>query len=101
MIEMQPVRPRAKRTIWQVDVNLSRVADLTDDALLGRLGLSAAELANVEFGACQEVGAAVESAGFQGMLVPSARADGVNLVLFASALENGRAVVAKASESLP
>jgi RES domain-containing protein len=100
MIEMQPVRPRAKRTMWQLDVNLARVADLTDPALLERLGLTAADLASVDFTECQRVGAAIASAGFEAMLVPSARAEGVNLVLFANALESGRAIAVKASESL-
>ncbi len=46
------------------------------------LGIGDNELANVEHAACQRIGGAVEWLEHDGLLVPSARSSGVNLVIF-------------------
>lgn len=52
----QPIRPKAKRTIHQLDFELSSVLDLTDPVLLEGLGVDTAALSRVDFTACQVVG---------------------------------------------
>lgn len=81
-ISLQPVRPRAMRTIYTIRVVLSSVIDLSDRTRLTALGVSAEDLAALDHGACQRVGGAIAWLGHDGLLVPSARADGVNLVIF-------------------
>lgn len=83
-IDIQPVRPRAKRTIYQLDLELSNVVDLTDPVLLSRLGVDRAALSSVDFTACQHVGGAAVFLGHDGMFVPSGRHPGINLVVFIS-----------------
>lgn len=80
----QPIRPKAKRTIHQLHLGLSSVLDLTDPALLEGLGVDAAALSRVDFTACQMVGGAAAFLGHDGILVPSGRHPGVNLVVFIS-----------------
>ena len=80
----QPIRPKVKRTIHQLDVELSGVLDLTDPVLLEGLGVDAAALSRVDFTACQMVGGAAAFLGHDGILVPSGRHPGVNLIVFVS-----------------
>lgn len=81
-IAMQPVRPRAKRTIHRLEITLSNVLDLTDADLLDRLGIDSEALAALDFEACQKIGGAAARLGHDGILVPSARHSGTNLVIF-------------------
>jgi RES domain-containing protein len=81
-IAMQPVRPRAKRTIHRLEITLSNVLDLTDADLLDWLGIDSDALAALDFEACQKVGGAAARLGHDGILVPSARHAGTNLVVF-------------------
>ncbi len=81
-IQLQPVRPKARRTIHRLEVSLAKVLDLTDPDLLASLGVDRAALESLEFGACQRVGGAAARLGYEGILVPSARHPGTNLVVF-------------------
>jgi len=81
-IAMQPVRPRAKRTLHRLRLELSNVLDLTDRSVLDRLGIDNDALASIDFTACQRVGGAAAFLHHDGILVPSARHDVVNLVVF-------------------
>ncbi|MEK6190733.1 MAG: RES family NAD+ phosphorylase [Chloroflexota bacterium] len=83
-IAMQPVRPRAKRTLHRLKLDLSNVLDLTDEGVLRSLGIDRGSLSGVDFTACQRVGGAAAFLGHDGILVPSARHSGVNLVVFVS-----------------
>lgn len=83
-IALQPIRPRAKRTLFQLDLELSNVLDLTDPKLLEGLGVDRAALSRVEFTECQRVGGAAAFLGHDGILVPSGRHPGINLVVFIS-----------------
>jgi RES domain-containing protein len=83
-IAMQPVRPRAKRTLYRLQLELANVLDLRDRGLLGRLGIDAEMLAATDFTACQRVGGAAAFLGHDGIVVPSARHTGGNLVVFVS-----------------
>jgi RES domain-containing protein len=61
---------------------LQRVVDLTDRSVLGRLGVGDVELAEVGQEACRTVGGAAHWLESDGILVPSARGEGNNLVTF-------------------
>ncbi len=82
-ISMQPLRPRAKRTLFTIHVSLKNVIDLTAADLLPRLGVTGDVLSGIDHLPCRTVGAAVNWLGHDGLLVPSARrSGGTNLVIF-------------------
>jgi RES domain-containing protein len=81
-VSVQPLRPTAKRTIYKLRVRLERVLDLSSGAALLDLGIGGDEISNDSHVACQRIGGAVEWLEHDGMLVPSARASGPNLVVF-------------------
>jgi RES domain-containing protein len=81
-ISLEPFRPRAKRTMYELRVELASALDLTSRDLLLKLGVGDAELEGLDFSACQLVGGAVAWLEHDGLLVPSARCDGTNLVIF-------------------
>lgn len=82
-ISMQPLRPRARRTLYTIQVSLKHVIDLTAIGLLDQLGITDAVLAGADHSACRTVGGAVNWLGHDGLLVPSARrAGGTNLVIY-------------------
>ena len=81
-IGLQPVRPCVRRTVYRIAVTLGSALDLTERAALAGLGVGQAELESLDHAACQRVGAAVEWLGHDGLLVPSARGPGTNLVIF-------------------
>jgi RES domain-containing protein len=80
---MQPLRPRAKRTLFTIHVSLKNVIDLTAADLLSRLGVADDVLSSIDHSPCRTIGAAVNWLGHDGLLVPSARRrSGTNLVIF-------------------
>lgn len=81
-INAQPLRPSAERRIYRIAVHLSRVLDLRDKTVLQALGVDPESFAGDHAHDCQRVGGAVEWLGHDGCLVPSARAEGANLVIF-------------------
>jgi RES domain-containing protein len=81
-MSLQPVRPVARRTIYTIEVVLASVIDLSDPRRLVALGLSDSDLRALDHRACQQVGGAIAWMGNDGLLVPSARAKGINLVIF-------------------
>lgn len=82
-ISRQPLRPRAKRTLYAIRVSLKNVIDLTASGLLPQLGISDAALASSDHTPCRIIGGAVNWLGHDGLLVPSARRrGGTNLVVY-------------------
>ncbi|HEX3110674.1 MAG TPA: RES family NAD+ phosphorylase [Thermoanaerobaculia bacterium] len=82
-IGLQPLRPRAKRTLYTIHVSLSKVIDLTAARLLAHLGITDDILASLDQGPCRTIGGAVSWLGHGGLLVPSARRrGGTNLVIY-------------------
>jgi RES domain-containing protein len=81
-LSIQPIRPRVKRTIHTLDLSLSSLLDLTNIDLLARLGVGLGELGGDDMLACQQVGGATSWLDHDGLLIPSARAEAVNLVIF-------------------
>jgi RES domain-containing protein len=70
-----------------VKVELQRVLDLTDGAVLQRLGLRPEDLVAPDWALTQELGRLAHEAGFGALLVPSAAIPGTNLVLFPDRLD--------------
>jgi len=82
-ISLQPLRPRAKRTLFTLHVSLKNVVDLTATDLLPRLGITDDVLSSIDHSPCRTIGGAVNWLGHDGLLVPSARRPGgTNLVIF-------------------
>jgi RES domain-containing protein len=81
-MSLEPFRPRAKRTVYRIGVRLNHLVDISDRSVLAQLGVTEVDLSADDFSACQKVGGAVAWLGNDGLLVPSARAAGTNLVIF-------------------
>lgn len=81
-IEVQPFPIRAKRTVYEVSLDLAAVIDISTPEVLLALGISADDLVDDDLEACQVVGGACAWTQADGILVPSARSDATNLVVF-------------------
>jgi RES domain-containing protein len=81
LIQSQPVLVQAKRTIHRLEVGLKCVADLTAPGLLASMGVDVQALEGDEFGRCQAIGGAAAFLKLDGIVVPSARSPGHNLVI--------------------
>ena len=84
-IDSQPLRPRARRYVYELRVSAAKVLRIASDDL-GTLGLDPADLESPDFTACQRVGAHAAFLGYDALIVPSARAEGTNVVLFLNEL---------------
>lgn len=81
-ITVQPLRPRARRKVYAVDLSLERVVDLRSPEALEAVGLRVINIADDDHSTCREVGAAVSWLEYDGLLVPSARSDATNLIIY-------------------
>jgi len=81
-ISLQPFRPTTERRVHRIQVRVPDVIELTDWQILERLGVSRASFEAIEPPSCKEVGGAAAFLGHGGILVPSARFPGVNLVIY-------------------
>lgn len=82
-LSLQPLRPKARRTLYTVRVAITFVVDLTRTELLYSLRPSSRAVPDSDFSASQIIGGAVAWLGYGGLLVPSVRRQsGTNLVIF-------------------
>lgn len=81
-VTVQPLRPTVKRTIYNLRIRMEKVLDLSSRSVLLDLGIGETELSNFDHASCQRIGGAAEWLEHDGLLVPSARSSGVNLVIF-------------------
>jgi RES domain-containing protein len=82
-ISLEPLRPRAKRILYQISVVLSAVLNFSSRDALNRVGLSTDDVSSMDHSSCQAIGGAVEYLGHDGLLIPSARdINGTNLVIY-------------------
>lgn len=81
LIDVQPRRIFRRRVLYELAADVPDIVDLTSSAALHAVGLSMAEVASDDHSPCQHVGAAVAWLGRGGLLVPSARRAGHNLVI--------------------
>ncbi len=91
-IDSQPRRTYAKRVMYEVEVSVVDVVDLTTPAAMAAVGLTLDDVhadlnvrADVQ-SSCQRVGGAAAWLERGGLLVPSARASGGNLVILVGTL---------------
>lgn len=73
---------RLSSTVHQMRARFDRTLDLTDMALLARLGVETARFQEILYEETQKVGEAIGFLGFEAMLVPNARHQSTNLVVF-------------------
>ncbi|MGH7564742.1 MAG: RES domain-containing protein [Gemmatimonadota bacterium] len=79
----QPVPIRKRRTLYELDVRLSLVVDLQDLSALEPLGFKRSDLlADDDHALSRHIGDAVFWLECGGLLVPSARIEATNLVIF-------------------
>lgn len=60
------------RSVYQYDLRMDRVLDLTDEATLAHLGLTPPQLVSDDWSLCQEIGVAAHAGGDQAIRSPSA-----------------------------
>lgn len=84
-IDSQPLRPKARRFVYELRVSAAKVLKIKLDDL-ATLGLEPANLESPDFTACQRVGAHAAFLEYDALIVPSARADGTNVVIFVNEL---------------
>jgi RES domain-containing protein len=81
-INLQPFRPRAVRKIYRIDIALHSVLDLSSWESLASLGIDRSAFSALNYIGTQMIGGAAEWLKHDGILVPSARGPGINLVIF-------------------
>lgn len=84
-IDSQPLRPRARRYIYELRVSAKKALRITESDL-SVLGLGFDDLDSSDFTACQHVAAHAAFLEHDALIVPSARADGSNVVIFVNEL---------------
>lgn len=88
-LDLEPLRPKAKRTIYTIRIALRSLVELSGTVLENQLRIDSAVLSGRDLALCQEVGGAVAWLGHDGLVVPSARRrpGGRNLVIFPRELD--------------
>lgn len=75
------------RSVYRIDVSLGLVLDLTDASTVSAVGVTAAQLAADDPGACQAIGDAAHYLGFEAVLAPSATGRGSALAIYTDRLQ--------------
>ncbi len=82
-LSLEPVWPsRMEHEIHRLRLQLARTLRLADLSRLSQLGVNAAKYDGFDYTATQAIASAAHFLDFDGLLVPSARYGGVNLVVF-------------------
>lgn len=84
-IDSQPLRPKARRYVYELRVSAVKVLRIAREDL-ATLGLDPADLESPDFTACQRVGVHAAFLEYDALIVPSARAEGTNVVIFVNEL---------------
>lgn len=101
-MSLQPLRPKARRTLFTIQVSLRNVIDLTGAGLLAQLGITDDILASMDHSPCRTIGGAVNWLGHAGLLVPSARRrGGTNLVIYQQDLSTDSFEITSEEEITP
>lgn len=85
-IDSQPRRTFAQRVLYEVEVSIKGLVDLTTPHALAEVGLSTDDVVADSHDACQRIGGAAAWLERGGLLVPSARENGSNLVILVTTL---------------
>ncbi len=87
LLSLQPVFPsQSKWFAHKLQISASQTLRLADLASLDRLGVDTARYVDREYGRTQDIADAAYFLGFDGLIVPSARWDCLNAVLFTDRL---------------
>jgi RES domain-containing protein len=79
----RPVRRDLRKTLYEIEVTLAAVVDLTPLLPhLDRIGIGASQIFADDMKTSQEIGRLITWFGFDGLIVPSARYEGRNLVIY-------------------
>jgi RES domain-containing protein len=101
LIAMQPVPPRASRTIYGLNVSIASLLDLTNATRLAAIGIAEDDLDSIPWEPCQRVGGAVAWLGHDGLLIPSVRdSGGSNLVIFTANQSPAAEIVVRDSHAV-
>jgi len=73
---------RLTSTVHRLEATFDRTLDLTDRQRLSRLGVDLNRYTEILYDQTQKIGEAVNFLGFEAMLVPNARHESTNLVVF-------------------
>lgn len=84
-IDMQPLRPKTRRYVYELRISAKKALRI-DRSNLSTLGLNSVDLTSPDFSACQLVAAHAAFLDYDALIVPSARADGANVVIFVNEL---------------
>jgi RES domain-containing protein len=82
LASLHPIEPTVERKVYTIEVSLSRVIDLSDWNVLKDLGVERELFDTDDYTATQLIGGSAEWLGCDGIIVPSAREEGLNLVVF-------------------
>ena len=86
-LSRQPVFPsKLVSELHRISVRAKRLLRLGDLSEMEALGVARGTFAGLEYGRMQAIGDAAHFLGFDGLLVPSARWSGLNVVLFTGQL---------------
>lgn len=86
LISRQPIPINKPRVTYKLAIELSKVADFRSVSLLECCGIRSEKLMSDDLVTSQLVGGAVAWLGCGGMLIPSARVVGTNIVVFTNNL---------------
>jgi RES domain-containing protein len=86
LLSAQPVPVLKERRVHKLRVKLRRVIDLSTESAIDSLGLRLTDIHGPNRTISQNIGGAVAWLQYGGLLVPSARAAGTNLVVFTTTL---------------
>ena len=101
-LSIQPVRPRPRsRELYEVEIRLERALDLRALDLLESLGIDDHALRAFPPDLCQAVGGGAAWLDIDGILVPSARTEGSNLVVFVDHMDPDSAITIVERTALP
>jgi RES domain-containing protein len=84
-IDSQPLRPKARRVVYELRVSATKALRIRETDFPS-LGLDRSDLISPDFAACQRIGAHAAFLGYDALIVPSARIDGMNVVVFVNEL---------------
>lgn len=98
LIEVQPRRIFRRRVLYELSIDVGEVVDLTDPAALAATGLTMADVGSDDHTACRRVGGAIAWLGRGGILVPSARRAGDNMVILIG--PGGEAEIERVSQEI-
>ncbi len=84
-LSVEPLRPTTRRTLYTLDIQLDNVLNMTSKSALAAVGVTDVELTSIDLEPCQAVGGATAWLDHDGLLIPSARHDSANLVIFPAA----------------